>query len=344
MRAGDSKRSSRRSAIALGVLAAFAVVLGACFSRMTVMPGASHRGEPPPLDADGAALAAALRADVEHLATTIGERNLDHAPGALEQAAAFVRQRLTSLGYSVESQPFRVGERTVENLVAERRGASLPTELVIVGAHYDSAPGTPGADDNASGVAVALALAARFASESPARTVRFVFFTNEEPPWFETASMGSEVYARAAKARGDDVRAMLALETMGMFSTAPGSQHYPWPFSSFYPSTGDFIAFVGDSASRDLVRDCVRVFREQPLVASEGAALPAFIEGAAWSDHAPFWRQGYRALMVTDTAPFRNPRYHERNDLPDTLDYPRLARVTQGLVHVLRALARPAGS
>jgi Zn-dependent M28 family amino/carboxypeptidase len=188
-------------------------------------------------------------------------------------------------------------------------------------------------------VAVGLAIAEYVMKHAPTRTVRFVFFTNEEPPYFRTASMGSEVNAKATRARGDDVKAMLSLETMGYFTDEANTQHYPWPFSIAYPSTGNFIAFVGDTESRDLARECVRVFREQARVPSEGAAIPAFVEGVDWSDHGPFWRQGYRALMVTDTAPNRNPHYHEATDLPDKVDFRRLALTTAGLFAVIDSLA-----
>lgn len=321
-----------------GVLLISSVVLGACFSRMVSMPGETYAG--PPAVAD-AALETSLRADVTQLATGFGERNVENAPAALEQTAAWLTTRLTALGYQVKEESFPVGARTVKNLIVERAGVSQPTELIVVGAHYDTAHGTPGADDNGSGVAVALALAAEFAQRQPARTVRFVFFTNEEPPFFRTASMGSEVNARAARARGDDIKAMLSLETMAYFVDAPNTQHYPWPFSVAYPSTGHFIAFVGDTESRDLVRGAVEVFRAHARVPSEGASIPAFIDGADWSDHGPYWRQGYRALMVTDTALFRNPHYHQPTDVPERLDYRRLALVTEGMISVLTALASP---
>ena len=320
-----------------GVLLAVAVLSAGCFSRMVSMPGESYAG---PAAVPDAVLEGALRADVTQLAGGFGERNLANAPGALERTASWLTERLTTLGYVVKEEPFPGGERTVKNLIVEKPGASRPHELIVIGAHYDSAHGTPGADDNGSGVAVGLALAAHVMKQAPARTVRFVFFTNEEPPYFRTTSMGSEVNARATRARGDDVKAMLSLETMGYFTDEAHSQHYPWPFSVAYPSTGNFIAFVGDSESRDLARECVRVFRENAKVPSEGAALPAFIEGADWSDHGPFWRQDYRAVMVTDTAPFRNPHYHEASDVPERVDFRRLALTTEGLFFVVEALAR----
>ncbi|MEW5738517.1 MAG: M28 family peptidase [Myxococcota bacterium] len=329
----------RRSVIALGVVLLLMGGLAASLTRMTSMPGVSFSDAPPLLDAEGKALRMRLTLDVEELAVRIGERNVPAFPQRLDLSATYLARRLSTLGYAVTRQPYFVRDLPVANLVAERRGWSRAREIVVVGAHYDSAPGTPGADDNATGVAVALELARVFSTRAPARTVRFVFFTNEEPPYFETDAMGSEVYARALRAKGEDITAMLALETMGYFSDAARSQHYPWPFSRFYPSTGSFIAFVGDQDSRELVRECVRVFRGAATVPSEGASIPRFVEGASWSDHGSFWRAGYRAVMVTDTAPFRNPHYHQSTDLPHTLDLDRLARVTQGLVAVVEELA-----
>jgi Zn-dependent M28 family amino/carboxypeptidase len=225
------------------------------------------------------------------------------------------------------------------NFEVEVRGSSLPSEIIVVGAHYDAFQGTPGADDNASGVAAALALARAGAGKARARTVRFVFFVNEEPPTFQTAQMGSWVYAKACRARGDNIVAMLSLETIGYYSTAGRSQQYPRPMGLLYPSTGDFVAFVGNVSSRSLVRRCVGLFRERAQFPSEGAALPEGIPGVGWSDHWAFWQEGYPAIMVTDTAPFRNPGYHNAADRPETLDYDRMSRVVEGLERVIEELA-----
>lgn len=330
---------ARRGLFVFVALALLAGTTLSCLKQMTVMPGASFAGEAPRLTADELELSKALEADVTHLAVGIGERNLTNAPGKLDEAALWLERELAAAGYTVAAQPYEVNGQQVRNLVAELPGTHSPSQLVIVGAHYDSAEGTPGADDNGSGVAVCLALARRLTRAPQPRTVRFLFFTNEEPPYFRKASMGSEVAAKASKARGEDVRAMLSLETMGYFTDAPHSQHYPWPFSSFYPTTGHFIGFVADTDSKALANEVVGAFREHATVASEGSAAPAFIEGVDWSDHGPYWRAGYRALMVTDTAPFRNPNYHEPTDLPPTLDFARLARVTVGLDAVVRSLA-----
>ncbi len=346
----------RRLAVAAGG-AACALALGACVHGMVAMPGESFRGAPPPLDEGGRAMAEQLSADVQRLAVDIGERNVARRPEGLAAAASFIELQLRGMGYTVEKQRYeaqrfaaRYAARSrepavghpVENLIVERRGTKRAGEIVVVGAHYDSAEGTPGADDNASGVAAGLALARAFAARAPERTVRFVFFANEEPPWFEGPHMGSAVYARECRARGDDVVAMFSLETLGFFSDAPGSQQYPFPFSLVYPSTGSFVGFVGDLSSQRLVHEAVRLFRARATVPSEGASVPGSIEGIGWSDHAAFWRQGYRAVMVTDTAPFRNPHYHEPTDLPPTLDVERLTRAVLGLDAVIAGVAASA--
>lgn len=333
-------RSRRRSLLLLTGLALVAAGSGfSCLKQMTTMPGASFAGPAPALTQTEAALARRLEADVLALAVGIGERNLGRTPERLDAAAAWVEGQLADAGYTVTPEPYEVQGRVVKNLIAELPGTEAPTELVILGAHYDSAEGTPGADDNATGVAVALALARALRTTPLPRTVRFIFFTNEEPPYFRTPAMGSDVSAKRSRARGDDVRAMLSLETMGYFTDAPDTQHYPWPFSAFYPSTGHFIGFVADTESRALSHRVVGTFREHATVASEGSSPPRAVKGIDWSDHGPYWRAGYRALMVTDTAPFRNPHYHEPTDLPDTVDFERLARVAVGLEAVTRALA-----
>jgi Zn-dependent M28 family amino/carboxypeptidase len=277
---------------------------------------------------------------VEKLAGEIGERNLVRYE-ALSAAANYLEQGLSEAGYKAERNEFQVatpyGPRPAYNLVAELKGTQRPKEIVIVGAHYDSREGTPGADDNASGTAAALSLARTFAKTAPGRTIRFVFFTNEE--YFRQSLMGSLTYAKLCRARNDNIVAMLSLETIGYFSDVAGSQKYPFPINLLYPSTGDFLGFVGNLGSRSLVRAAIGSFRTVATLPSQGAAAPEFIEGIGWSDQWSFWRQGYRGIMITDTAPFRNPNYHEPTDTPETLDYGRLARVVEGVETVVRDLA-----
>lgn len=307
---------------------------------MWSMPGKDPR-PPPALSAREAALAKSLYVDVGTLAIDIGERN-DFNREALARAAAHIDARLERLGYVVVHEEFHAGDgmRSFENLVAERKGTTASGEIVVVGAHYDTVPGTPGADDNATGVAALLAIAETFATRPTARTVRFVAFANEEPPFFQDkTAMGSFIAARRWKARGDDVVAMLSLETIGTFSDEPGSQHYPAVFAWLYPSQGDFMGFVGDTGSMPLVHRCVKTFREAGRIPAEGAAVPRIVPGIDWSDHWSFWEQGWPALMVTTTAPYRNPRYHEANDLPQYVDFERLARTVIALEAVVGDLA-----
>ena len=281
-----------------------------------------------------------LRAHVSVLAGDIGERNVWRSR-ALEASARHVERVLGDLGYPVTVQEFDVQGVTVKNLEAERKGNSVPEEVVVVGAHYDSIIGSPGANDNASGVAGVLEMARLLADQPLPRTVRFVAFVNEEPPFFQTDDMGSRVYASRARRRGERIVAMLSIETIGYYSEEAGSQHYPFPLSLVYPNTANFIGFVGNHASRDLVRRAIGTFRARIEFPSEGITAPEWITGIGWSDHASFWKEGYAALMITDTALFRYRHYHTPEDTPDKIDYTRMARVVMGIARVVAELARP---
>jgi Zn-dependent M28 family amino/carboxypeptidase len=283
---------------------------------MVAMPGESHRGPLAPLNGEERALALRLSLHVAALASA--ERNHD-----LETAARYIEAAFARQGYQPQSQYFQSGGRKVRNVEA---GAGA----IVVGAHYDTVPGSPGADDNASAVAVLLELAAMRVP------VRFVAFANEEMPYFLGPEMGSFVYARD---RGAGVRAMFSLEMLGFYRDTPGSQQYPAPLGLFYPDRADFIAFVGDLGARALVRQAIGAFRRHAKFPSEGVAAPGFIPGVTWSDHWSFRRHGFPAIMITDTAFNRNPHYHLPSDTPDKLDYERMARVTLGLAEMLRELA-----
>ncbi len=320
-----------RVVILLAILAA----AGGCMMRM---PGHSHTGPLPPLTPDEAQLRDRLRRHVVVLAEEIGERNTLRYH-ALQQASAYITDRFRALGLTVKEDPYSVGDKEVVNLAAEVKGTQHPDEVVVIGAHYDTVPGSPGANDNGSGVAALLELARLFADKIPGRTVRFVAFVNEEPPWFQTEQMGSRVYARRARERGEKIVAMLSLETIGWYSDQPKSQHYPPPFNLFYPDTGNFIGFVSDLGSRALLYRAIGTFRTTTRFPSEGLAAPGWIEGIGWSDHWSFQQEGYPAVMVTDTAPFRYHFYHEAEDTPEKLDYDRMARVVAGVWRVVTELA-----
>ena len=279
-----------------------------------------------------------LKEHVFHLAQQIGERNIWHHP-QLEAAATYIHDQFSERGYRPQIQAYQSAGKTVKNLVAELPGTTLPLEIVVVGAHYDTVLGSPGANDNATGVAALLELARLLRDKPMNRTVRFIAFVNEEPPVAYTQEMGSGVYATQAREQGESITAMLSLETIGYYSDTPGSQQYPFPFSFFYPDTANFIGFVGNLASRSLVRRSLDAFRLTTPFPSEGVASPGWITGIGWSDHWSFWHAGYPAIMITDTALFRYPHYHAPTDTPDKLDFGRTARVVKGLSHVVEALA-----
>jgi len=306
------------------------------------MPGSCHHGPLPPLTDAERALAGALEADVRRLAGEIGERNATpFAHERLRAAENFLRQSLAAAGYAPERHAYDVGGITVANLVVELTGRSHPDEILVVGGHYDSADDTPGANDNGSGTAATLALARAFAGRKPARTLRFAFFVNEEPPWFQTDDMGSLRYARRCRDRGETIVGMLSLETLGYYSDARGSQKFEAcpPLRLLYPDTGNFVAFVANTKSADLTKRVVGSFRDSTRFPAHGCCLPEWISGVGWSDHWSFWQAGYPAVMVTDTAPFRYPHYHAPEDTPDKLDYERTARVVGGLERVVAELA-----
>jgi hypothetical protein len=334
------RKRSRRTKARLIVYPGLVFALGGFFSFTMVMPGRSHRGPLPPLSPEGEALANRLRADVTLLVGSSGDRS-QRSSGTLDRAASMIEGSLHDDGLTVTRLPYSSDGVTVSNLEAVLPGSAKAKEIVVVGAHYDTAAGGPGADDNASGVAAMLAIARTLTAtkHAPARTIRFVAFVNEEPPYFWNAEMGSLVYAKACKERGDAITAMLSLETLGFYRDASGTQKYPPIVSWFYPDRGDFIAFVGNLGSRSLVHESIATFRGAAAFPSEGAAMPSFVTGVGWSDQWSFWQAGYPGVMVTDTAPFRNPSYHRMSDTPDTLDYARLARVTEGLIAVVKKLA-----
>jgi Zn-dependent M28 family amino/carboxypeptidase len=305
---------------------------------MTGMPGSSWSGPLPPLTGKEQLIHDNLKRHVGELAGRIGERNV-WRPEALADAAGYIRKTLEDAGYAVSVQPFTSRGLTVNNLEAILPGHTAADEIIVIGAHYDSVAGTPGANDNASGVAALLELARLLAGTALPRSVSFVAFANEEAPFFYGDKMGSKLYAARARAQDERIEAMLSLETIGYFTDQPASQRYPFPFSFFYPDTGNFIGFVGNLSSWRLVRRAIGAFRTATAFPSEGVAAPGRMEGVHWSDHWSFWQAGYPAIMVTDTALYRYPHYHSTADTPSMLDYTGLARVTGGLVDVITALA-----
>ncbi len=306
---------------------------------LITMPGRSYKGPLAPLSQAEQEIRDHLRNHVQALAGDIGERNIFEYR-ALKASVDYIERILRDQGCNVGEQEFQVKELTVKNIEAECRGTGKPEEIIIVGAHYDSVYGCPGANDNATGVAAVLEIARLLKGEKLSRTVRFVAFVNEEPPFFQTREMGSWVYAQRCRQRAEKIAGMLSLETIGYYLDAPGSQTYPFPLSLLYPSTGNFIGFVANIGSRNLVRHSIGSFRRDTKFPSEGVAAPGVIPGIGWSDHWAFWKEGYPGMMITDTALFRYKYYHTNQDTPDKIDYDRMAQVVAGLVKVVEDLAK----
>lgn len=308
------------------------LMLGLAPMNSHASPGVSS---PSPADRG---LAALLKTHVMKLAGEIGERNVWQEKN-LAAAASYIEETLAGLGYDVRRQEYRAEGRTVANLEVELRGKSRPEDIIVIGAHYDTVRGCPGANDNGSGVAALLEMARSLAAAPSERTLRLVFFVNEEPPFFLTDKMGSRVYAQAARKRGEKIIAMLSLETIGYYSDQAGSQNYPFPFSFFYPDTANFIGFVSNIKSRRLLRRTLSLFRRHSTFPAEGVTAPGWMTGIGWSDHWSFWRAGYPAIMITDTALFRYRQYHTPADIPAELDYDRMALVVAGLTAAVLELS-----
>jgi Zn-dependent M28 family amino/carboxypeptidase len=277
-----------------------------------------------------------LRDHIGELASRIGERNL-YQYDRLQAAANYIESCLRGLGYTVSRQAYEAKERKFYNLETEIRGSDKPLEVVIVGAHYDTHRNSPGANDNGSANAALLELARAYAGKSFSRTLRLVAFTNEESPFTRTSAMGSRVYARRCRERGENVVGMICLETIGFASDQKGSQRLSL-MGLLLPSRGNFIALVGNPGSKKLLANMDRLFQQKTDVPSKALTLPTNFPGAWSSDHWSFWKEGYPAIMVTDTAPLRYRQYHTPEDTPDKVNFDFLTRVVDGLEEVVGEL------
>ena len=306
-----------------------------------VFPRQPFRGPLPPLDDAAQTLSVRL---TDHLhAIAASPHNLAHEP-ALEAAARAIEDTLRSIGYRPRAQIYEVQGRPVRNIEItvgpSESDRNPPLPILILGAHYDSAGESPGANDNGSGVAAVIEIARALRDFTPSRhRLQLVFWVNEEAPWGKTPAMGSWQHAQRLSQAREPVAGVIALETLGYFSNAPGSQKFPWPFGHIYSDRGNFVAFVGLPGSRTFLRRSLAGFRRNAAFPSIGGVAPGFLEGIDLSDHWSYAQFGYPALMVTDTAPFRNPFYHSEADLPDTVDTQSLARITLGLIGMLKDLA-----
>jgi Zn-dependent M28 family amino/carboxypeptidase len=255
----------------------------------------------------------------------------------LERSANYISGQFNSFGFKITRQPFPFNGNTYQNIIAELVGNTSPEKVLVVGAHYDTVRTTPGADDNASGVAGLLALARTLSGVRMSKTVRFVAFALEEPPFYRTRNMGSYHYARSLKENRENVEGMICLEMIGFFSDRAGSQHYPVPFFRWkFPATANYIAMVGNLRSKHFTEKTAEIFMKAVDLPVVTLNAPPIVIGIDFSDHWSFGKFGYKALMVTDTAFYRNPHYHAPTDLPETLDYDRMAKVVEGLAAAVK--------
>ncbi len=280
-----------------------------------------------------------LEKTVNFLAKEIGSRGYFQID-ALTKTADYIKSVLRSYGYTVLIQPYKAEGNIYENIFIEKIGSKSPEKILVIGAHYDTVAGTPGADDNASGVAALLELARLHKEESLDKTLQFVAFALEEPPFFRSKFMGSYVYAKNLSKEGKIIDGMICLESIGYFTDKPDSQLFPLPFFRFmYPTTGNFIAFVSNFHSKSFLNRAKTAFKNGTDLPVESISAFSLIPGIDFSDHRSFWKFGYNAFMVTDTAFYRNTQYHGAGDIPETLDYERMAKVVLGLKSAIEELA-----
>ncbi|MDD5634074.1 MAG: M20/M25/M40 family metallo-hydrolase, partial [Candidatus Omnitrophica bacterium] len=279
-----------------------------------------------------------LKKHVYKLAHEIGERNIRNY-SRLNEAADYITDQFRSLDYKVDFQVYRIRDKYFKNIIVTKDGNKRPDEIIILGAHYDS-KNNPGADDNASAIAGLLEIARALKDTKTDRTIKFIAFTNEEPPFFKKKHMGSMIYTKAAVKNRDNIKGAVILEMIGYFSNKPRSQRHPLGFSFSYPTIGNFIGAMGGSKSKRILKYIVWSFRRATKFPIEWMVVPRLVLGVGMSDDWAFWKTGFPVVMITDTAYFRNPNYHKRSDTYDTLNYENMSQVVKGITASLRTLAR----
>jgi Zn-dependent M28 family amino/carboxypeptidase len=285
-------------------------------------------------------IAARARRVVETLAGKYPSRHGGN-PKVLNGAASFIEQEFASLGYQVQTQWYESDGEQVRNIIVEKKGQNPENASIVIGAHYDTVAGTPGADDNATGIAGLIELSRLLKEHKNNRTIRFVAFPHEEPPYFYTQQMGSRQYAQRLKESGESIFAMLTLEMIG-YAGEGFRQLYPAPLLRIlgrYPKKGNYIALVSNLSSARVLSMVRKAMRQRGTVGVESLSAPGFIPPLFLSDHSSFWKYGFPALMITDTAFLRNPHYHSSTDTADTLNYEFLANVVDAVYAAVLALA-----
>ncbi|MGD8962748.1 MAG: M28 family peptidase [Desulfobacterales bacterium] len=280
-----------------------------------------------------------LHKHLHDLTVTIGERSVSR-PENLKKTADYISSFYEELGFVVDTQAYSYAQLPVANIIVEISFGKNPRQRFLLGAHYDSVSGTVGADDNASAIAVQLEVA-RLLAQQPNKdaldlAVKFVSFALEEPPAYGTRHMGSRVYARAARAQKEKIDGMICLEMVGYACHEPGCQSYPFPLMFMdYPETGNFIGIVSNFKSHGFAKNLLAQFQKNKDLPAVKLTVPFngyIMPAVRLSDHASFWDTGYKAVMVTDSAFFRNPYYHTAGDTMDKLDFEFMAEVVESLV------------
>lgn len=278
-----------------------------------------------------------LKTHVVNISDKIGERNYWFYQN-LNKALEYIASSFKEFGLPVELQTYTIDDKKFSNIIAVKKSKASPNEVIIIGAHYDSVVGSPGADDNASAVAGLLELARFFSEMETDKTIKFIAFVNEEPPYFQGSQMGSRVYAKWAKKNKENIIAMISLEMIGYYNQNRKSQEYPLFLGLIYPDTANFIGFVSNIGSKSLVDKLTRSFKEHSDFPVETITAPSIVPGVDWSDHSSFWKYGYKAIMVTDTSFYRYNHYHAQSDTYEKLDYESMAEVVYGLHKAIEEL------
>ncbi len=280
---------------------------------------------------------------VHALSAAIGSRSIQEY-GKLQEAERYIITFLEGQGIPFSLQRYNHEGKRFNNIIVSFEGSSQREESFIIGAHYDTVSGTPGADDNASAVAVLMELCRALKDYRPQRTLRMIFFVLEEPPSFMTPAMGSYVYAQQALDRGEYIHGMISLEMLGYFNENEGSQAFPIPGMRWlFRDRGDFIGVVGNVHSRELTLAVAEALKAGSTLPVEHLVALPFIPGVGLSDHGPFWKMGFPAVMLTDTAFYRNPNYHSSRDTIETLRFDKMSLLVCGMIHVVEFLTKGKG-
>jgi Zn-dependent M28 family amino/carboxypeptidase len=273
-----------------------------------------------------------MESDIEYL-QKLGPRNSENEKtyNQLRHCEEWIRQRWESQGYVVKKHTFSMREKEYSNLEIEIKGRTLPSEIIIISAQYDTLPDSPGANNNGSGIAILFQLSQLLRKHTPDRTLRLLNFVNEEDPFFGTEMMGSFHYAKSCRQREEDIQIMVSLDALGVYKDEPGSQSLPFPFSIFYPDRGNFLAFIGNLQSRKYVKEVTKGFKKGSSFQIQTGVAPEWAKGGGWSDHSSFWKFGYPGIMVTDTGGFRSVYHTTKEDTMEKLNFEAMSRIVIGM-------------